>query len=80
MTQITQYIRNNSPNTKIVLLGLLPRGAQYWDPAQAYIWPNRYQAAIAAVNEGYYVRKSPIHEPLGVPGVPNMVISHAREG
>ena len=55
MTQITQYIRNASPRTKIVLLGLLPRGAQYWDNNQAYIWPNRYTAAIAAVNKGYYV-------------------------
>lgn len=76
MTQITQYIHNISPNTKIVLLGLLPRGAQYWDPAQAYIWPNRYQAAIAAVNEGYYVRQRPSHDPVTAPNVPNMLTPH----
>lgn len=64
VSQITQYIRTNSPNTRIVLLGLLPRGAQYWDPEQAYIWPNRYQAAIAAVNEGYYVRHPLLHSSL----------------
>ena len=53
---MVQYIHNNSPHTKIVLMGVLPRGAQYWDKDQAWIWPNRYTAAIAAVNAGYYVR------------------------
>ena len=53
---MVQYIHSNSPHTKIVLMGVLPRGAQYWDKDQAWIWPNRYTAAIAAVNAGYYVR------------------------
>lgn len=55
MTQTVKYIHGNSPKTQIVLVGVLPRGAQYWDPAQAWIWPNRYTDAIAAVNAGYYV-------------------------
>ena len=55
VTQTVQYIRGNSPKTQIVLLGVLPRGAQYWDKDQAWIWPNRYTDAIAAVNAGYYV-------------------------
>ena len=54
-----QYIHSNSPKTKIVLVGVLPRGAQYWLEDQAWIWPNRYTAAIAAVNEGYNVRRHP---------------------
>ena len=56
VTQITSFIRSSSPKTKIVLLGVLPRGAQYWIWEQAFLWPNRYQKAIAAVNAGYYVR------------------------
>ena len=56
VTQITTFIHTSSPSTKIVLLGILPRGAQYWEQDQAFIWPNRYQAGIAAVNAGYYVR------------------------
>ena len=58
VSQIVQYIHSNSPKTKIVLLGILPRGAQYWDKDQAWLWPNRYTAAIAAVNAGYYVSDS----------------------
>lgn len=56
VTQTVQYIHGNSPKTQIVLLGVLPRGAQYWDKDQAWTWPNRYTDAIAAVNAGYYVR------------------------
>lgn len=59
VTQIVQYIHSNSPKTKIVLVGVLPRGAQYWLEDQAWLWPNRYTAAIAAVNAGYYVRRHP---------------------
>ena len=59
VTQIVQYIHSNSPKTKIVLVGVLPRGAQYWLQDQAWIWPNRYTAAIAAVNDGFYVRRHP---------------------
>ena len=59
---MVQYIHGNSPKTQVVLLGVTPRGAQYWDKDQAWIWPNRYTAAIAAVNAGYYV--SPCHSHL----------------
>ena len=59
MTQTVQYIHGNSPKTQIVLLGVLPRGAQYWEADQAWIWPNRYTDAIAAVNAGYYVSSRP---------------------
>ena len=55
VTQTVQYIHGNSPKTQIVLVGVLPRGAQYWDKDQAWVWPNRYTDAIAAVNAGYYV-------------------------
>ena len=54
-----QYIHGSSPKTQIVLLGVLPRGAQYWEKDQAWIWPNRYTDAIAAVNAGYYVSARP---------------------
>ena len=55
VTQIVTYIHTKSPKTQIVLLGILPRGGLYWEKDQAWIWPNRYTAAIAAVNAGYYV-------------------------
>ena len=55
MTQIVTFIHTKSPKTQIVLLGILPRGGLYWEKDQAWIWPNRYTAAIAAVNAGYYV-------------------------
>ncbi len=65
VTQITTFIHAASPSTKIVLMGILPRGAQYWEKDQAFLWPNRYQGGIAAVNAGYYVRwpaSWPVHD------------------
>ena len=39
------------PRTRILLLGVLPRGTDFWDGGDTMTqWPNRYTPAINIIN------------------------------
>ncbi len=48
------YMRQEVPNTQVLILGILPRGS--WTlPDDAYAWPNRLTDAISIVNNASQV-------------------------
>ncbi len=50
-----QVIRAALPGTHVVLQGVLPRGAELAS-RNMFTWPNRFTAAIAALNAQYEAR------------------------
>ena len=49
-------VRQALPATHIVLQGVLPRGGSYGPSSRdSFTWPNRFTAAIAALNARYEV-------------------------
>ena len=52
---------SNAPH--IAIVGLLPRGAAFWEREQQWVYPNRYTNAVQNVNQGYAVRPAPLLRP-----------------
>ena len=48
---------SNAPH--IAIVGLLPRGAAFWEREQQWVYPNRYTNAVQYVNQGFAVRPAP---------------------
>ena len=67
MKGIIETIHEAWPGTKIILLGVLPRGTDYWDGGSGRTsWPNVLTPAINSLNDNLKVqcRGSPLLLPL----------------
>lgn len=67
--EILGLMHQQWPETRIILMGLLPRGASYADNVEAFRWPNQYTQPFARVNELYQVFPCTSHFSTFVPGV-----------
>lgn len=57
VTGIVGTIHSSWPGTRVIVLGILPRGTHYWDGGSAVRdWPNVLTPAIDALNNALQVR------------------------
>jgi hypothetical protein len=55
---IVGTIHGSWPGTRIIVMGILPRGTDYWDGGNdRWLWPNALTPAINALNSELQVRR-----------------------
>ena len=63
LRHLVAYMRQQAPSTRILILGVLPRGA--WSLPNVWAWPNRMTPGIMALNGASQV--CPLCPPLPPP-------------